>query len=239
MKNTILLVLLLGGFMFGFAQNQFPKMPPDTQEIHFTYKRTSKIAVDEQGVYADSILFKTYFPELKYTKVTSPKVPYLNAVVPIEKFTDDDKVELTSMLYHENEFYLGTHFIKKNKTIISARRNDADIKAIFKKYFNKGYPEFSYRITIDYKKKTHYVKYPRVSYEKTFDEIQKEVKWFSPTEATFVEVGHNIQNTNVALFDENVSDMITFDYIFNNSTKGLVKVESIENTLELVEVHYK
>ncbi|WP_396179719.1 hypothetical protein, partial [Flavobacterium sp.] len=182
MKNTILLVLLLGGFMFGFAQNQFQKMPPDTQEIHFTYKRTSKIAVDEKGVYADSILFKTYFPELKYTKVASPKAPYLNAVVPIEKFTGEHNAKLIGMLYHENELYLGTHFVKKNKTIISAKRNDEDIKAIFKKYFNKSYSSFGYIITIDYKKKTHYVKYPRVSYEKTFDEIQKEVKWFSPTE---------------------------------------------------------
>lgn len=239
MKNTILLVLLSGSFMFGFAQNQFPKIPPDTQEIHFTYKKTSKIEVNEQWVYADSVLFKTYFPKLKYTKVARPKASYLNAVVPIEKFIGNDKAELTSLLYHDNELYLGTHFIKENKTIISARRNDEDVKALLKKYFNKGYSSFRYRISIDYKKKTHYAKYPNVSYEKTFNEIQKEVKWFSPTEGTFIEIGNNIQKTNVALFDENISDKITFDYIFTNNTKGLVKVESIENTLELVEIHYK
>jgi hypothetical protein len=239
MENTFLFVFVLGGFMFGFAQNQFPKMPPDTQEIHFTYKRTSKIAVDEQGVHADSVLFKTYFPTLKIAKVSHPKTSYLNAVIQVEKFTGDDKAKLFDMLYHENETYLGTFFVKENKTIISSKRNDEDIKAIFKKYFKKSYSNFYYRITLDYKKKTHYVKYPNGSYEGTFDEIQKEVKWFTPTEGTFIEVSHTVQKRNVALFDENLSDKITFDYIFTNSTKGLLKVESIENILELVEVHYK
>ena len=239
MKFTILLVLVVGGFLPGFAQNQFQEMPPEAKEIHFTYKRTSKIAVDEKGVYADSVLFKTYFPQLKYTKVSSPKMYYLNAMIPIEKITGDDQAKLLGMLYHENETYLGTHFFKKNKTIISAERDDEHIKAILKKYFKKSYASFSYMIKLDYSKKTHYVKYPRVSYEKTFDEIQKEVKWFSPTEGSFEETNGNIQKTNVASFDENLSDKIAFDYIFSNSTKGLVKVESIENILELVEVHYK
>lgn len=236
-KIATLLFLMI--FHFGFSQKSFEAMPENTSEIHFTYKRTSKIAVDEKGVYADSVLFKTYFPELKYTKFFSPKVYYLNAMIPIEKFTGDDQAKLLGMLYHENETYLGTYFVKKNKTIISSKRDDEDIKAILKKYFKKSYASFSYMIRLDYSKKTHYVKYPRVFYEKTFDEIQNEIKWFSPTEGSFEETNGNIQKTNVALFDEKLSDKITFDYIFPNSTKGLVKVESIENILELVEVHYK
>jgi hypothetical protein len=239
MKKTILLLFLLGGIGFGFAQNQFEKMPENAKEIHFTYKRTSKILVDEEGVCADSVLFKTYFPDLNFSKISKPKTNYLNAIIPTQTFKDVNKAKLISMLYHQNELYTGTFFVKENKAVIDAKRNDDDVKMIFKKYFKESYSSFSYKIKLDYEKKVQRVSYPKVTYRMTFDEVKKEVKWLTPTAGTFVEVARNIQKTNTALFDENISEKIAFDYIFTNSTKGLLKVESIENKLELVEVHYK
>ncbi len=237
--KKIVTVLFLIFFHLGFSQLQFDAMPENAKEIHFTYKQTSKIVVNETGVYADSVLFKVHFPNLKYLKVLNPEIPYLNAVVSLNKFSGDDSDKLISMLYHENETYSGTFFVKKNKTIIIALRDNEEVRNLFKKYFKKSYSSFSYSIVLDYKQKSKRIKYPRVTYDFTFDEIQKEVKWFSPIEGTFVEVANTFQKTNVALFDQNLSDKITFDYVFTNSKKGLLKVESIENTLELIEVNYK
>ena len=237
--QKIVTVLFLIFFHLGFSQLQFDSMPENAKEIHFTYKQTSKILVNETGVYADSVLFKVHFPNLKYLKVLNPEIPYLNTVISLNKFKGDERAKLISMLYHENETYSGTFFVKKNETIIKALRDNENVKKLFKKYFNESYSPFSYSIILNHTKKSKRINYPRVVYDFTFDEIKKEVKWFSPTEGTFVEVGQTVQNTNMALFDENLSYKIAFDYIFTNSTKGLLKVESIENILELVEVNYK
>ncbi|WP_026977319.1 hypothetical protein [Flavobacterium tegetincola] len=239
--KKLLFGLLMCSSDLGFAQKQFEKMPEGTAEIHFKYECSSKMLIDETGVYADSVLFKYYFPKLKFTKVLNPTVQYLNSTLELKDFKGDKKKELISFLYHLNQSYYGVHDIKSNKTRITVQRNDADIKAIFRKYFNKDYSLFSFTEEFDYTNKMKYTAFPSGSYAFPFDKVQIYLKPISKTKGEFMKEisGKRESYNNLVDFDENLSKYISLGYIFANSDYGVTKVESFESKLELTEVYYK
>ncbi|CAM4170460.1 hypothetical protein FLAN108750_13815 [Flavobacterium antarcticum] len=236
-KFLVLLVLL--SFQCGFSQTPFEKMPENAKEIHFTYKQKLKVHIDESGVYADSLFFKTYFPQIHSTKVIHPKAYYLNTKVELKAFKNEDKRQLAGILYHNNESYVGIHFMEQNKSVIWAERNDEAVKAIFKKYFKQSYSKFKYKIEIYYDKQVKHVLYPSAYYQFGFAEIQKQINWISKTEGVYSEVIKDKRYSYALTFDENLSKYVSMGYIFKNSDFGVSKIESFESILQLIEVKYK
>lgn len=146
---------------------------------------------------------------------------------------------MRSILYHENEFYTGTHFINENKTVIHAVRDDAEVRNYYKKYFRKDYSVFKYKVELDYNDRMKYIKYPLVSYQFKFDEIQEKINRISNTQGTFDKIINNERNVHFALFDENLSKYVSLGHVISNSELGISGVESIDTILELIEVNYK
>lgn len=237
--KQLLAILFLFSFFFGFSQNKFPKMPENSTEIHFTYQRKSNTFVDEKGFYADSTFCKIEFPDLKFSKVQNPVDKYLNAFIPFNSFKKENKRRLVGLLYHGNEIYKGIYYFKNNKTIINAERNDSEIRGVFKKYFKKSYSIFKYNKEIDYNVSIQNLNFPLVSYTSKFDEIQKYITWKSDYKGVFQERNGDIMYSNLIKVDENLSKYISLGYLFENNKFGVLKIESINERVELLSVSYK
>lgn len=237
--KKLLSILFLFSFCFGFSQNKFPIMSENTTEIHFTYQRKSNTFVDEKGFYADSTFCKIQFPDLQFSKVENPMDKYLNAFIPFNSFKRENKRRLVDILYHGNEIYKGIYYFKTNNTIINAERNDSEIRAIFKKYFKKSYSIFKYIKEINYNVSTQYLNFPLVSYTSKFEEIQKHIIWKSDDKGVFHERKGDIMYSNLIKVDENLSKYISLGYLFENNKYGVLKIKSIDETVELLSVSYK
>lgn len=240
MRNLLFLIALFI-VQISFSQRKFEKMPEGANEIHFEYKLSSKIFIDESGVYADSLFFKKNFPKVKVLNVPSPTTYYLNTKADLKAFRNMNKNQLISILYHLNERYNAVHFMEQNKTVIKAVRDDDGVKGIFKKYFNKDYSLFNYKIEIYYDKKIKHLLYPMAYYQLSFDEIQKDISWISNTKGEYIQQIKNKKETyvNALTFDENLPKFVSMGYIFKNNDVGVSKIDSFESTLELTEVKYK
>lgn len=239
--KRLLSVLILLSFHLGFSQQKFEKLPEGANEIHFSYKQSGKLLIDESGVYADSLFFKKNFPKIKVGKVENPAKYYLNTRADLKSFRNTNRHKLITILYHLNEDYNAVHFIGENKTIIKAARNDASVEEIFEKYFSEDYFVFNYKIEIYYDAQVKHLLYPIAYYQFSFDEVQKKINWISPTQGNYVERSENkkADYVNVLTFDENLPKVVSLGFIFENSTIGVRKVESMESILELTEVKYK
>jgi hypothetical protein len=60
-----LTVLFLLDYIFCFSQNEYSKIPVNTTHIHFACKQSTKIFINETGVYAGSLFFQQNFPKVK------------------------------------------------------------------------------------------------------------------------------------------------------------------------------
>jgi hypothetical protein len=47
--------------------SQFEEKPINYKKINFVYETKSNYFIDENGIYADSLLIKLDFPEIKFT----------------------------------------------------------------------------------------------------------------------------------------------------------------------------
>lgn len=240
--KKLLLGLVLLNWTMSFAQAKFEKMPEGANEIHFKYNLSTKIFIDETGVYADSLFFKKNFPKIEVVEATNPNAYYLNTKADVKAFRGANKDKLLSILYHVNEKYTAVHYLDQNKSVIYAERNDDEVREIYNKYFNKEYYGlFNYKEELDYERKINQKKYPLVNYEFTFDEIQKNINWSSKIQGQFMEHTSKKEEGyfSAVTFDENLPKFVSLGYVFTNSDFGVTKVESDESILELTEVNYK
>jgi hypothetical protein len=67
------MIILLSG-LHSKAQ-QFEKAPQDFKEIHFTYERKANAVFTDRGLFADTLLLKLHFPNVKFIKEANPKNP--------------------------------------------------------------------------------------------------------------------------------------------------------------------
>ena len=65
-KKFILTCLFLTSFLF----SQIAEKPQHFNKINFVYETKSNYNIENNGVYADTILFKIDFPHLKYILLT-------------------------------------------------------------------------------------------------------------------------------------------------------------------------
>lgn len=115
-------------------------MPKEVKKIHFTYELKSSFYFDEKGIYADTTIFKMKFPNLKLAKTSHPSEGYGCGFVPFSIMDDETKKKVIGILYHSNEKFEGVYDFKRNKSTISAVRDNVDVKRLFKEIFKTGIP---------------------------------------------------------------------------------------------------
>ena len=134
MKNILNIIFFLT-FSNCFSQVVFEKMPENAKEIHFVYQIKSNYIVNDEGVFADTLLLKIDFPTLKYNLRKNPQDSSLvYGFSTLKNFGGKNKDILYAIFYHSNETINGIHFIPSKKTVFNVVRGDDETKMIFKKY---------------------------------------------------------------------------------------------------------
>ena len=239
MKFVLNIVVCLT-FCNCFSQVVFEKMPANAKEIHFVYETKSNYLVNDEGIFADTLLLKIDFPTLKYILRKNPEDSSIVYGFSTWKgFGGKNKDKLYAILYHSNETINGMHFIPSNKTVFNVVRGDDETKMIFKKYLKQRFLDFEYREEFDFVKKTEKIRFPRVSYDRTFAEISKKIQFKNePTIGFYEEENKGFLYKNIVFFNNNLSKFIT-PVLFDNNNVGVQKIETVHRTIILKSVYYK
>lgn len=224
----------------GFSQVVYEKMPKEAKEIHFVYEMKSNYVINEEGIFADTLLLKIDYLDLKYTLRKHPKdTTIICGFSTLKNFGSKNKDKLYSILYHSNETINGIHFIPSKKTVFNVVRGDDETKMIIKKYLNQRFYEFEYRQEFDYVKKTEKLNFPRVNYDRTFAEVSKKIKFKNdPTTGFYEEESKGFLYKNIVFFNNDLSKFIT-PILFDNNNIGVEKIETVQRTITLKSVTYK
>jgi hypothetical protein len=237
----ILLIIL--SFLFNFQLfAQFQEQPKSFKKIFFVYQQKSTIAVDSQGFYADTLILKVDYPNLKYELKQNPKkANEIYGFVAFKNLKNDDRNVLLSRLYHENQIFRGVYDSIKNRTTISVERDDLEIKEIFKKLSQWGYEPFKYKIIVDYNKKIIRTIYPRVDYKFDFSEKIREISFDenSNSNGYFKFRSSIYEMTNRIELLPNYSNKITTGDIFTNNEFAVKKITSLWQTEELLSISFQ
>ena len=227
-------------FYNGFSQVFFEKTPENAKEIHFVYEMKSNYSINDDGVFADTLLLNIDFPDLKYILRKHPSdTSIVCGFSTLKNFGSNNKEKLKGILYHTNETIHGIHFIPSKKTVFNVVRGDEETKMIFKKYFKERFVNFEYREEFDFVKKTEKIKFPNVSYDRTFSEISKTIEFKNDDSIGFYqETQKGVLFKNVVFFNSNLSKYIS-PILFDNSKFGVEKLETIMRTITLKSVYYK
>ena len=231
MKNIIYIIFFLT-FNKCYPQVFFEKMPANAKEIHFVYETKSNYLVNDDGIFADTLLLKIDFPKLKYIL---KKNPIDSSVVcgfsTLKDFGRDNRYKLFTILYHSNETINGIHFIPSKKTVFKVVRGDDETKMIFKKYLKQRFYDFEYREEFDFVKKTEKIEFPRINYNRTFAEISKNIKFKNdPIIGFYEEESIGILYKNIVFFNNDLSKFIS-PILFDNNTIGVEKIETVKRQL--------
>ena len=227
-------------FWTGFSQVTYEKMTENTQEIHFVYKMETNYVINDEGIFADTLLLKIDFPDLKFSLRKHP----LDSTVTcgfstLKEFGRDNRNKLKSIIYHTNETISATHFIISKMTIFNVVRGNEETKMVFKKYFGERFVNFEYRQEFDFSKRIEKRKYPSVNYTLAFNEIAKKIDF--KTDDTFgfySETINNVLYKNVVYFNKNLPKYVS-PLVFENNIAGIEKIETISRTITLKSVYYK
>ncbi|HSN49159.1 MAG TPA: hypothetical protein VLR29_10395, partial [Flavobacterium sp.] len=129
-------------------------IPETYSKIKFVYEQKSNFIIENDKLYADTLLLKFEFPELKFSKISSPLDSAKTiGFIQIKSLNNEDKKKLSSILYHSTHTIDGTYDVKKNKTKLFFTRGNKALSAIFKEYFEDIYRSFSFNVVVDYNKK--------------------------------------------------------------------------------------
>ncbi|WP_447635489.1 hypothetical protein [Flavobacterium microcysteis] len=221
-----------------FAQ----KKTPEYTKAYFVYEKKSNYYIDEKGAYADTLLLKAEFPNLKFSMVKHP-VDSAKTIgfIPLDKFSREDKKELASSVYHTTELIEGVHDFKKNITQLTIRRDDANTKEVLNKYLDERYHKFKYKKTIDYNKQKIFIKFPSISHSKKFDTELKTIKFDANSKlwGYYREKHLNLLLDNFVLLKEGLDTKIVPGIIFPNNEFGVEKIATIHETIRLQSVTFE
>ncbi|WP_310378658.1 hypothetical protein [Flavobacterium sp.] len=236
MSKFCLGILLVVNFVF--SQN---KAPVTFSKIKFEYEQKSNYYVDQDGVYADTLLLAFDYPNLKYTLKTNPvdaktQVGFVSFIT----LSKEDKKKLVGTLYHNTQKIIGIHDVKKNTTKLKITRSDIGLKEIFKKYLNENYYSFKYSVSINYNEKSIKIDYPSVKYVQNFDSQLRSILFDNDKKTGIYKF--TIDNTtynNLVLLNENCINKITPGDVFSNNEFGIEKIISLHYTTTLKFYNYE
>jgi hypothetical protein len=107
------------------------------------------------------------------------------------------------------------------------------------KYLKEKFPNFEYRVEIDFVKKTEKINYPRVNYEHTFAEIAKTIEFNNEENIGFYfQTNKGVLYKNIVILNNKLSNFVS-PLLFNNNKFGIDKIETIDRTITLKSVFYK
>ena len=140
------------------------------------------------------------------------------------------------ILYHSNEQIEGVYDTKKNKTTLQIKRDDFELKNLFRTHFNENYQKFKYIIIVDYNKQKIYYKYPSSSYSFNFSEMFKKIEYNDDTflEGNYLSQTKEYIQNNKVFFNNKLNPKIGTDIIFSNQKFGLIKIVTVFETVELL-----
>ena len=217
-------------------------IPEKYSKIKFVYEQKSNFLIENDKVYADTLLLKAEYPKLKFSKVKSPSdSTKIIGFLEIKNFNTEDKKILESNLYHTTHTIEGSYELKKNKTKLSFTRGNKALIEIFKKYFGGNYSPFKFNVVVDYNEKKIHTNYPRINYTKSFDSQLKKINFINDDKSLGTYTLQNSKGiqTNVVTLDKKYNNKITPDIIFSNNDFGVGEILSIFDTLTLISVTYE
>ncbi|WP_282731806.1 hypothetical protein [Flavobacterium yafengii] len=217
-------------------------MPGTYSKIKFVYEQKSNFFIENDKVYADTLLLKVEYPKLKFSKVISPSdSTKIIGFLEIKSFNKEDKKILGSYLYHTTHTIEGTYDLKKNKTKLFFTRGNKALNETFKKYFGGNYSPFIFNVVVDYNEKKIHTNYPRINYTKSFDSQLKKINFVSDDKSLGTYTFQNSKGiqTNVVTLNKKYNNKITPNIIFSNNDFGVGEIASIFDTITLISVIYE
>lgn len=236
MNKTLVLCCVFVTFkMF----SQIEEKPINYKKINFVYETKSNYFIDEDGIYADSLLIKLDFPEIKFTTVNKLiENENYNSFIPLKHLKDSNIEKLCGILYHTNQKFIGEYDAEKNETNYSVERNDELTKNIFKNILNKRYSNFFYKKIIKFSYDKIHLNYPNVNYTFTITEKAKNIIMKNQVIGRYKEVENNVEFSNVVLLNINLDPKIMPEDIFTNNNYGVEVIKKLNETTILKSVKY-
>jgi hypothetical protein len=237
-KNLFSMLILVCNIVFSQT------VTPETySKINFVYEQKSNFIIENDNLYADTLLVRITFPKLKFSKVIST-VDSTKTIgfIAMKNLSKEDKRTLGSSLYHSTHIIKGTYDVKKNKTKLLYRRGSPAMTEIFKKYFLGPSSPFAFDVIIDYKNDAIYTNYPSVNYSSSLKSKLKKIL-FAGTDktigtCTFLTNRNDFQ-TDVVTLNNKHNKKITSDEVFSNNDYAIDKIVTLYDTTTLLSVVYE
>jgi hypothetical protein len=210
-------------------------------KIKFVYEQKSNFFIENDQLYADTLLLKMEFPKLKFQKTSSTlDSTKIIGFINIKNLDYEENEKLGSILYHSTHTIEGTYDFIKHKTTLFFKRGNVALKVILKKYFKGSYPPFSFKVVIDYNKKQIHTNYPSVNYEESFDSQLNKITFLNDEKTVGFYSFENKKgiNTNEIVLNKKHSNKITPHIIFSNNDFAVDKIASLLDTITLLSVIY-
>ncbi|RDI56842.1 hypothetical protein IQ02_00737 [Flavobacterium glaciei] len=217
-------------------------IPEKYSKIKFVYEQKSNFFIENDKVYADTLLLQFQYPKLKFSKVISPlDSTKIVGFIEIKNFNYEDKKILESTLYHTTNTIEGTYDLKKNKTKLFFKRGNKALTEIFKKYFGGNYNTFLFNIIVDYNSKQIDTNYPRKNYSESFDSQLKKINFINGNNClgTYTFQTNKGYYTNTVTLNKQYNNKITPGTIFSNTNFGVSEIVSLFDTTTLISVIYE
>jgi hypothetical protein len=238
MKKIFFTVLILA-YNIVFSQTE---MPETYSKIKFVYEQKSNFFIEDDKLYADTLLFRITFPKLKFSKVISPldSTKTIGFLV-IKNLSKEDKRTLEGNLYHSTHTIVGTYDVQKNITKLFYTRGSKPLSEIYKKYFGGNFSPFAFNVIVDYNKGEIYTNYPSVKHTASFDSQLKKIIFTNEDKSlgtcTF-QTKRGFQTDRITL-NKKHNNKITSDIVFSNNDFAVDKIVSVYNTTTLLSVIYE
>jgi len=237
--KTIFFTLLTFACNIAFSQTAKPET---YSKIKFVYEQKSNFIIDDNKLYADTLLFRITFPKVKFSKVKSPiDSTQTIGFIAIKNLSKNDKKTLESVLYHSTHTIEGTYNVQTNITKLFYTRGSRALSIIYKKYFGGNFIPFAYNVIVDYNRGKIFTNYPSVNYSASFDSELKKIIYANEDKSigTYTFQTKNGLQTDLVALNKKHSNKITSNIVFSNNDFAVDKIISAHNTTTLLSVIYE
>jgi hypothetical protein len=217
-------------------------VPETYSKIKFVYEQKPNFFIENNKLYADTLLFRISFPELKFSKGISPidSTKTIGFIV-IENLSKEDKKRLNGFLYHTAFMIQGTYDVKKNKTKLFYTRPTKPFIENYKKYLGANFPKVNYNVVIDYKNREIYKNYFYINKVAPLDSQLITLTFTNEDKSigTYTFQTKNGFETDIVILNNKHNNKITSDEVFSNNDYAIDKIVTLYDTTTLLSVVYE